>query len=66
MEEEYPYFGEVWVTISQALATRWVLLHFPMLWEIDWKTHAMKVTSKRNDPSTKLAYNENLKAFLMS
>ena len=29
-----------WEPISQALPILWVLLSFPMLWEIDEKTHA--------------------------
>ena len=27
--------GKVWASISQVLPLRWVLLHFPVLWEID-------------------------------
>ena len=27
--------GKVWEPISEALPIRWVILHFPMLWEID-------------------------------
>ena len=30
--------GKVWLPISQILPIQWVLLHFPMLWEIDGKT----------------------------
>ena len=29
-----------WEPISQAFPILWVLLSFPMLWEIDEKTHA--------------------------
>ena len=29
--------GKVWVPISQVFPIWWVLLHFPMLWELMWK-----------------------------
>ena len=32
--------GKVWVPISQVLPARWVLLHFPVVWEIDREIHA--------------------------
>ena len=35
--------GKVWVPISQVLLIQWVLLHFPVLWEIDGKTHAFPI-----------------------
>ena len=35
--------GKVWLPISQVLPIRWVLLHFPMLWEIDGKSHAFPI-----------------------
>ena len=35
--------GKVWLTISKAFSIRWVLLHFPVLWEIDGKTHAFPI-----------------------
>ena len=35
--------GKVWVPISQVILTQWVLLHFPVLWEIDGKTHAVPI-----------------------
>ena len=36
--------GKVWLPISQVLPIGWVLLHFPMLWEIDGKTHAFPIS----------------------
>ena len=35
--------GEVWLPISQVLAIRWVLLHFPMLLEVDRHTNAFLI-----------------------
>ena len=35
--------GKVWVPTSQVLSIRRVLLHFPMLWEIDRKTHVFAI-----------------------
>ena len=35
--------GKVWLPIPQVLPIRWVLLHFPILWEIDGKTHAFPI-----------------------
>ena len=35
--------GKVWLLISQVLPIRWVLLHFPMLWEMDGKTQAFPI-----------------------
>ena len=35
--------GEVWLPISQVFPIQWVLLHFPVLWEIDGKTHAFSI-----------------------
>ena len=35
--------GKVWLPISQVFPIRWVLLHFPVLWEIDGKTHAFPI-----------------------
>ena len=35
--------GKVWLPISQVFPIRWVLLHFPMLLEIDGKTHAIPI-----------------------
>ena len=37
--------GKVWLPISQVLPIRWVLLHLPLLWEIDGKTHAFPTWS---------------------
>ena len=36
--------GKVWLPISQVLPIRWVLFHFPMLWEIDGKTQAFPIS----------------------
>ena len=36
--------GKVWLPISQVFPIRWVLLHFPMLWEIDGKTQAFPIS----------------------
>ena len=33
----------VWETISQAFPIRWVLLPFPVLWEINGETHAFPI-----------------------
>ena len=35
--------GKVWLPISQVFPIRWVLLHFPMLWEIDGKSHVFPI-----------------------
>ena len=35
--------GKVWLPISQLLSIQWVLLHFPMLWEIDGKSHVFPI-----------------------
>ena len=35
MENMHPYYGKVWVPISQVLFIWWVLLLFPVLWKID-------------------------------
>ena len=35
--------GKVWVPISQTFPISWILLHFPMLWEIYGKTHAFPI-----------------------
>ena len=35
--------GKVWLPISQVFPIQWVLLHFPLLWEIDGKTHAFPI-----------------------
>ena len=32
--------GKVWVSVSQTFPIPWVLLHFPVLWEICGETHA--------------------------
>ena len=34
---------KVWVPISQVNPIRWILLHFPVLWEIDGKTHVFLI-----------------------
>ena len=34
---------KVWVPISQVLSMQWLLLHFPVLWEVDGKTHAFPI-----------------------
>ena len=36
--------GKVWLPISQVLLIRWVLSHFPMLWEIDGKRERSHIT----------------------
>ena len=36
--------GKVWLPISQVLPIRWVLFHFPMLWENDGKTQASPIS----------------------
>ena len=35
--------GKVWLPICQVFPIQWVLLHFPVLWEIDEKTHAFPI-----------------------
>ena len=35
--------GKVWAPVSQVLPIRWVLLHFPILSEIDGETHAFPI-----------------------
>ena len=40
MEKKHPYYGKVWVTISQVFPLQWVLLRFPALWEIDREIYA--------------------------
>ena len=35
--------GKVWVSVSQTLSIPWVLLHFPVLWEIYGETHAFPI-----------------------
>ena len=35
--------GKVWLSISQAFPVPWVLLHFPVLWEIYGETHACPI-----------------------
>ena len=32
---------KVWVPTSKPLSIQWILLHFPMLWEIDGEKHAI-------------------------
>ena len=37
----FPYYGNSLIScFSQVLPIQWVLLHFPVLWEINGKTHA--------------------------
>ena len=36
--------GKVWLPISQVFPIRWVLMHFPILWEIDGKTQAFPIS----------------------
>ena len=47
MEIEYEKsthtMGKVWVPISQFLLVQWVLLHFPVLWEINGETQAFPI-----------------------
>ena len=43
MEKSTHFMEKVWEPVSQALSIRWALLHFPILWEIDEKTHAVSV-----------------------
>ena len=35
---------KIWLPISQVFPIRWVLLHFPMLWEIDGKTQVFPIS----------------------
>ena len=35
--------GKVWLSISQAFLIPWVLLHFPVLWEVYGETHAFPI-----------------------
>ena len=42
-EKSIHTMGKVWVAISAVLPMRWVLLHFPILWEIDGETHAFPI-----------------------
>ena len=35
--------GKVWVSVSQNFPIPWVLLHFPVLWEIYGETHAFPI-----------------------
>ena len=35
--------GKVWVSVSQTFPIPWVLLHFPVLWEIYGETHAFPI-----------------------
>ena len=35
--------GKVWVSVSQTSPIPWVLLHFPVLWEIYGETHAFLI-----------------------
>ena len=39
-EKNVHTMGKVWASVSQVLPIRWVLLHFPLLWEIEGKTYA--------------------------
>ena len=36
--------GKVWVPISQFLQIQWILLYFPVLWEINEETHAFTIS----------------------
>ena len=39
-----PYtIGKIWVSISQTFPIPWVLLHFPVLWEIYRETYAFPI-----------------------
>ena len=42
-EKSTPAMGKVWLSISQAFPVPWVLLHFPVLWEIYGETHACPI-----------------------
>ena len=42
-EKGTPTIGKVWVPFSQVLPIRWALLHFPVIREIDGKTHAFPI-----------------------
>ena len=42
-EKSIHTMGKVWLPISHFLPISWVLLHFPMLWEIDGKTQAFPI-----------------------
>ena len=44
MGKKHPYYGKVWVSISKTFPIRWVLLHFPVLWEIYGETHAFPIS----------------------
>ena len=43
LERSTHIMGKVRVPISQVLPIRWILLHFPILWIIDGKTHAFPI-----------------------
>ena len=40
LEKSTHIMRNVWIPIPQVLPIQWVLLHFPVLWEIDGETHA--------------------------
>ena len=39
--------GKAWLSISQTFSIPWVLLHFPVLWEIYGETHAFPIWCHR-------------------
>ena len=43
MEKSTHTMGKVSVPISQVLPIRWVLLYFPVVWEINGETHAFPI-----------------------
>ena len=42
-EKSTQTMGKVWLSISQAFPIPWVLLHFPVLWEMYGETHAFHI-----------------------
>ena len=42
-EKSTHIMGKVWLSVSQTFSIPWVLLHFPVLWEIYGETHAFPI-----------------------
>ena len=43
MEKSTHTMKKVWIPISQTFSICWILLHFPMLWEIDEEANAFSM-----------------------
>ena len=43
MEKSTHTIQKVWIPISQTFSICWILLHFPMLWEIDEEANAFSM-----------------------